>query len=68
MIPWPFTFYVQDPLYNKGTAFEPGERDRLNLRGLLPPRHLEFGTQVDRVSAQAVSSRFESALPDLAEM
>ena len=29
---------VKDPLYNKGTAFEHGERDRLDLRGLLPPR------------------------------
>ncbi|GAB5035354.1 nad-dependent malic enzyme [Nannochloropsis oceanica] len=40
---------VQDPLYNKGTGFEHGERDRLNIRGLLPPRYLDFKTQIDRV-------------------
>ncbi|EWM23085.1 malic enzyme, partial [Nannochloropsis gaditana] len=40
---------VQDPLYNKGTGFQHGERDRLNIRGLLPPRYLDFKTQIDRV-------------------
>ena len=28
---------AQDPLYNKGLAFDMGERDRLGLRGLMPP-------------------------------
>jgi hypothetical protein len=43
-------FHVsQDPLYNKGTGYEHGERDRLNIRGLLPPRHLDFQTQIARV-------------------
>ena len=28
---------LHDPLFNKGTGFNMGERDRLGLRGLLPP-------------------------------
>lgn len=47
--------YTQDPLYNKGTGFEHGERDRLNIRGLLPPRHLDFQTQIARVRLLCVS-------------
>mmetsp|Transcript_13257 Transcript_13257/g.32399 ORF Transcript_13257/g.32399 Transcript_13257/m.32399 type:complete len:619 (-) Transcript_13257:1823-3679(-) len=40
---------LQNPLYNKGTAFHYGERDRLGLRGLLPPRVLDFETQKELV-------------------
>ena len=29
---------LMDPAYNKGAAFPLGERDRLGIRGLLPPR------------------------------
>jgi hypothetical protein len=29
---------LTDPLFNKGLAFKSGERDRLCIRGLLPPR------------------------------
>lgn len=29
---------LTNPLFNKGTAFKSGERDRLRFRGLLPPR------------------------------
>ena len=29
---------LTNPLFNKGTAFKMGERDRLRFRGLLPPR------------------------------
>lgn len=29
---------IHDPIYNKGTAYPYAERDRLNIRGLVPPR------------------------------
>lgn len=29
---------LNDPLYNKGSAFPPSERDRLGIRGMVPPR------------------------------
>ena len=33
------------PLYNKGTAFKSGERDRLRFRGLLPTRPMNIQLQ-----------------------
>ena len=39
---------LHDPLYNKGTAFTTHERERLKLRGLLPPRVLSMGSQARR--------------------
>jgi malate dehydrogenase (oxaloacetate-decarboxylating)(NADP+) len=39
---------LQDPLYNKGTAFKTGERDRLRLRGLVPNRILNIHKQKER--------------------
>jgi malate dehydrogenase (oxaloacetate-decarboxylating)(NADP+) len=33
---------LTDPLFNKGTAFKSGERDRLRIRGLLPPRMMNI--------------------------
>ena len=40
---------LQDPALNKGTAFTEEERDRLHLRGLLPPRVLGREQQLEKV-------------------
>lgn len=40
---------IKDPLFNKGTAFPAAERERLGLRGLLPPRCLTIQEQESRV-------------------
>lgn len=40
---------LTDPLFNKGTAFKPGERDRLRFRGLLPPRNNNIMQQKEKV-------------------
>lgn len=40
-----------NPLFNKGTAFKSGERDRLRFRGLLPPKILNIHLQKDRFLA-----------------
>jgi hypothetical protein len=37
-----------DPLFNKGTAFKSGERDRLRIRGLLPSRIMNIQKQKER--------------------
>jgi len=40
---------LQDPFLNKGTAFTEAERDKLKLRGLLPPRNLTMEQQCAKV-------------------
>jgi len=40
---------LQDPRYNKGTAFTEAERDALGIRGLLPPRVFTLDEQLERV-------------------
>lgn len=42
-------YLLHDPLLNQGTAFSEEERDRLGLRGLLPPRVISQDTQAERV-------------------
>ncbi|KAL7574933.1 hypothetical protein ACA910_010759 [Epithemia clementina (nom. ined.)] len=39
---------LTDPLFNKGTAFKSGERDRLRIRGLLPARIMNIHMQKER--------------------
>lgn len=39
---------LHNPLYNKGTAFKSGERDRLGFRGLLPARVTNILIQKER--------------------
>ncbi|KAG6524254.1 hypothetical protein ZIOFF_014160 [Zingiber officinale] len=41
---------LHDPWFNKGTAFSMTERDRLDLRGLLPPNHMTPQQQIERFS------------------
>lgn len=40
---------LHDPLWNKGMAMDLPERDRLNLRGLVPPRVKTLKEQADRI-------------------
>ena len=40
---------IQDPTVNKGTGFTYPERDRLRIRGLVPPRQLPMDTQAQKV-------------------
>eukprot|EP00040_Diaphanoeca_grandis_P002665 m.22376 g.22376 ORF g.22376 m.22376 type:complete len:626 (-) comp13801_c0_seq1:137-2014(-) len=43
---------VLNPFYNKGSAFLPGERDRLGIRGIIPSRELKMSDQIQRVLDQ----------------
>lgn len=40
---------LHDPLLSKGTAFSMAERERLSIRGLVPPRCQEMDKQLLRV-------------------
>ncbi|KAJ6955055.1 NAD-dependent malic enzyme 62 kDa isoform [Populus alba x Populus x berolinensis] len=41
---------LHDPWFNKGTAFSMTERDRLDIRGLLPPNVMSSEQQIQRFS------------------
>lgn len=47
---------VHDPWTNKGTGFTLPERDRLGIRGLVPPRTLPMDVQTAKIMA-AVDAR-----------
>ncbi len=53
--------FLNDPRFNKGTAFTEAERDALGLRGLLPPRITTLPEQEERIleSFHAQSSPLE---------
>ncbi|KAF9427745.1 Malic enzyme [Entomortierella beljakovae] len=40
---------IHDPLLSKGTAFSIAERERLGIRGLVPPRTQEMDKQLQRI-------------------
>jgi malate dehydrogenase (oxaloacetate-decarboxylating)(NADP+) len=60
---------LQDPLFNKGTAFKNGERDRLRFRGLLPARimniHLQKEKFLQALRAEESSIKQNLMLEDL---
>jgi hypothetical protein len=66
---------LQNPLYNKGTSWPKTERDRLGLRGLVPPavldievrRHIDFFPKLAAASCWTtphVSNRFFISFED----
>lgn len=40
---------LNEPLYNKGTGYDMSERDRLGLRGLVPPAFLSMEEQLQKI-------------------
>ena len=47
---------LHDPVLNKGTATPTNERERLGLRGLLPPRVVPMEVQLQRIKDGARAS------------
>eukprot|EP01117_Protostelium_nocturnum_P006409 TRINITY_DN2311_c0_g1_i1.p1 TRINITY_DN2311_c0_g1~~TRINITY_DN2311_c0_g1_i1.p1 ORF type:complete len:599 (+),score=216.84 TRINITY_DN2311_c0_g1_i1:63-1859(+) len=43
---------MNDPIYNKGIGFNPSERDRLEIRGLMPPTFSTLEQQALRIKAR----------------
>jgi len=50
---------VHDPWSNKGTGFTIPERDRLRIRGLVPPRTLTLALQSEKIMAVVQSKKDE---------
>eukprot|EP00696_Hemimastix_kukwesjijk_P011052 gnl/Hemi2/23897_TR8021_c0_g1_i1.p1 gnl/Hemi2/23897_TR8021_c0_g1~~gnl/Hemi2/23897_TR8021_c0_g1_i1.p1 ORF type:complete len:622 (-),score=214.87 gnl/Hemi2/23897_TR8021_c0_g1_i1:191-1987(-) len=49
---------IHDPMLNKSTAHDDSERDRLGIRGLLPPRKRSLQDQADKL-LQALNSELD---------
>ena len=52
-------------VYNKGTGFNHSERERLGVRGLVPPRYFSIEQQAEKIWQQQVTMR-ESNAPKIA--
>lgn len=55
---------LNDPVYNKGTGFSIEERDRLGIRGLVPPKVLKQDER-DAIQRQRVMSRYSRLASDV---
>jgi malate dehydrogenase (oxaloacetate-decarboxylating)(NADP+) len=55
---------IHDPTTNKGTGFPLTERDRLGIRGLVPPRTLSLQGQVEKIlqSVRAIEDPLQKAV------
>lgn len=57
---------LHDPLFNKGTGFPLEERERLGLRGLVPPREYSKDNMANlEIQARRVMKRYEAKLTDM---
>ena len=43
---------LHNPVYNKGTSFTASERERLGVRGLVPPRYFTIEQQAEKIWTQ----------------
>ena len=51
-------------MYNKGTGFTASERERLGVRGLVPPRYFSIEQQAEKIWEQQVLMR-EDQVPKI---
>ena len=56
---------LHNAVYNKGTGFNHSERERLGVRGLVPPRFFSIEQQAEKIWQQQVVMR-ESNAPKIA--
>ena len=54
---------LHDPLWNKGMGMDYNERDRLHLRGLLPPRHKSMDNQAIHAPRQTFRRTLSTHTP-----
>eukprot|EP00494_Astrolonche_serrata_P023355 UN23613 len=58
---------LENPLLNKGTAFSMGERDRLGIRGLIPPRVFSDSEKAIQHQMMRVQKSLDSQTSDVAK-